>query len=189
MRRGIWAAALAIFVAAGLIYFAGNVRGQDESASPTKAVKAADFALTDIDGKPVKLSDYKDKVVILDFWATWCPPCRKEIPHFNDLMKTYGDKGLVVLGVSVDQGGPEIVKKFKASNEVSYRVAMGDDNTYNVYQAYLPEDQRGGIPFTFVLDRKGVIRQQFVGYRDKEVFEGILKGLLKTEKTEKAAEG
>ena len=68
-----------------------------------------DWHLTNVDGKPVKLSDFKGKVVILNFWATWCPPCRKEIPTFISLQKQYGDKGLVIVGISLDEGGPGVM--------------------------------------------------------------------------------
>jgi len=141
-------------------------------------VKAADFNLKDMDGKPVKLSDYKGKVVILDFWATWCPPCVKEIPHFNQLNKTYGAKGLVVLGVSVDEGGLAAVQKFKKKTAVDYKIVLGDDKTHDTYQGYLPREERGGIPFTFVIDKQGMIRQHYVGYRPIEVFEGAIKDLF-----------
>ena len=183
MRKGMIAALAGLLVAGSVMYLSGVALAKKEKANADSAAsgnftKAAEFSLTDIDGKPVKLSDYKGKVVILDFWATWCPPCRKEIPHFNDLSKAYGDKGLVVLGVSVDEGGPAAVKKFKGGNEVGYRIAMVDEKTYGIYQNYLPEEERGGIPFTFVLDKDGNIREHYVGYREKAEFEKVVKALL-----------
>ncbi len=153
------------------------VTNTDKPASVSDG-KAADFTLTSIDGNPISLSDYAGKVVILDFWATWCPPCRMEIPHFNDLVKEYGEKGLVVLGVSTDRGGAEDVIKFKKDNAVDYLVVMSDSKTYSTYQSYIDPSQRGGIPFTFIIDREGKIRERYVGYRDKEIFETVVKELL-----------
>lgn len=147
--------------------------------STGSTVKAADFSLLDISGKPVKLSDYTGKVVLLDFWATWCPPCVKEIPHFNELSKEYGDKGLVVLGISTDRDGVAAVEKFQKERfPIDYRVAMVDQGTFSTYQSYLPKKEQGGIPFTFIIDREGVIRDHFVGYRDKDVFVDAIKPLL-----------
>lgn len=161
-----------------VLYMSGTATAQKPPMVNAGGIKAADFKLTDLDGKTVKLSDYKGKVVILDFWATWCPPCVKEIPHFNQLSKTYGAKGLVVLGVSVDEGGAPAVMKFKKKNTVDYRIAISDDATHQTYQNYLPKEERGGIPFTFVIDKQGQIRQHYVGYRPMEVFEGVIKELL-----------
>ncbi len=144
----------------------------------TGSIKAADFTLKSVTGEDISLSDYAGKVVILDFWATWCPPCRMEIPHFNDLAKEYGDKGLVVLGVSVDRGGADVVRKFKEKTEVGYPVVMSNSDTHAKYQSYIDPSQQGGIPFTFVIDREGIIRERYVGYRDKEVFENAIKPLL-----------
>ena len=154
------------------LYLGCGVKAGDEEKAEKKEVAygpvAADFALKDIEGNEIKLSDYKGKVVILDFWATWCPPCVKEIPHFNELYKEYGEKGLVVLGVSLDRGGAQTVVDFKKNKlPISYPIVMGNRETGGVYQNYLPAEERGGIPFTFVIDREGVIRQHFVGYRDK----------------------
>jgi len=141
-------------------------------------IEAVDFALTDIDGDSVRLSDYRGKVVILDFWATWCPPCVREIPHFNELAREFGDRGLVVLGVSVDREGVIAVNRFKRKIPIDYRVVMVDQQTFETYQSYLPPTERGGIPFSFIIDRKGTIRQHYVGYRPKEIFEEAVKPLL-----------
>lgn len=141
-------------------------------------IKAADFSLNGIDGESIKLSDYNGKVMILDFWATWCPPCVREIPHFNELAREYAEKGLVVLGISVDKGGASVVKKFKENNPITYPVAMVDKNMYSLYQSFLPAEMQGGIPFTFVIDRAGNIREHFVGYRAKSVFVDAIKPLL-----------
>lgn len=141
--------------------------------------KAADFTLKTMAGEEISLSDFKGKVVILDFWATWCPPCVKEIPHFNELAQEYKDEGLVVFGVSVDRDGAKAVHKFEKNKmTINYPLALYDQPTYDQYQMYLPEDRRRGIPFTFVIDREGYIREHYVGYRPKEEFVKAIKPLL-----------
>jgi len=141
--------------------------------------KPLDFVLEDLDGKTVKLSDYAGKVVLVNFWATWCPPCRAEIPHFVEMVKDHGEAGLVILGISADRGGSQIVKDWIKKNDVNYTVAMTDEKTSSAYQGYLPPADRGGIPFTFIVDRKGLIRHQHVGYKDKAGWEGKILPLLK----------
>jgi peroxiredoxin len=118
---------------------------------------APDFALKDADGKTVHLSDYKGKVVLLDFWATWCGPCRIEIPWFEELERTRKDKGLAVLGVSMDDNGWEDVKPFLAQMKVNYRVVIGNDATASAY---------GGVdslPTTFLIDKQGKIAAIHIG--------------------------
>lgn len=146
----------------------------------TEAVpgQAPAFTLQNAQGQNVSLADFKGKVLILDFWATWCPPCRDEIPHFIELLKEYGEKGLQVVGVSVDQQGWDVVKPFIEQNHMNYPVLMADKEVYKAYQEIIEPNQRGGIPFTFVIDRNGKITEQFVGYRDKSVFEAAIKPLL-----------
>jgi peroxiredoxin len=123
---------------------------------------APDFALKGLDGKTVKLSDFKGKVVILDFWATWCPPCKAEIPGFIDLYKTYKDKGLVVIGAALDE--EKKVRDFVKKYGVNYPVVLGDQETAQAYGGIR------GIPTTFIIDRTGHIAGQHVGYREMEVF-------------------
>ncbi len=135
------------------------------SNDPLVGRAAPQFTLQDLDGKNVSLSSFKGKVVVLDFWATWCPPCRQEIPHFIDLQNKYGKKNFTFLGVSVDQDGPSVVKTFVAKNGMNYPQLMA---TQQVVMNYGKID---GIPTTFVIDKKGVIRNVFVGYHPKEVFE------------------
>ena len=130
------------------------------------------FALRDLDGKEVKFSDFKGKVVILDFWATWCPPCVKEVPHFVELHKEYQDQDFVMVGISTDRAGVGVVKSFVKKHAVNYPILMADGK---VQQAY------GGIrsiPTTFVIDKSGIIQKQYVGYRDKAIFEADIKALL-----------
>ena len=155
-----------------------NTEGTQTMAS-SDMQKAPAFTLQDKDGNNVSLSDFEGKVVILDFWATWCPPCRQEIPHFIELQNAYGEKGLQVVGVSLDQQGWGVVVPFAEQYGIQYPlVLLTDPDVYQAYQEQLPSALRGSIPFTFILDRKGNVIDKVVGYRDKEYFEEAIKPLL-----------
>ena len=144
------------------------------SVKPDKDRKQApDFALKDADGKIVKLSDYKGKVVLLDFWATWCGPCKIEIPWFMDIQRKAKDRGFEVLGVAMDDEGWEIVKPFAAKMAINYRLVIGNDTTAAAY---------GGVdalPTTFLIDRTGKIAAVHVGLTAKKDFEDGIEQLLK----------
>jgi peroxiredoxin len=134
---------------------------------------APDFKLTGIDGKPVSLSRLKGKVVLLDFWATWCPPCREEIPGFVELQKRYGKQGLTVIGLSLDQGGRKEVAEFAKRMKVNYPVALATEDVIRRY---------GGIraiPTTFLINRRGEIIKRYVGYQNRQVFETDIRNALK----------
>jgi peroxiredoxin len=142
---------------------AGAVKQAGAPARTDNATLAPDFTLKDLNGKAMKLSDHRGKVVILDFWATWCPPCRAEIPFFIELMKQYSKDGLVILGAAVDEAGR--VKNFYKQYGMNYQVAVADQETPQLYGGIM------GIPTTFVIDKDGYIIQKYVGFRPKSVFE------------------
>jgi cytochrome c biogenesis protein CcmG/thiol:disulfide interchange protein DsbE len=128
------------------------------------------FTLVDVNGKSVSLADFKGKVVILDFWATWCPPCKREIPDFIKLQSEYGSKGVQIVGIALDQPGK--VEAFVKDNGMNYPVLMG---TNEVAASY------GGveaIPTTFIIDKSGKIVTKYEGFRPKETFESQIKKLL-----------
>ena len=148
-----------------------------DGGEESNAMKASDFNLPAVgNDQTISLADYEGKVLLLDFWATWCPPCKREIPHFNELYETYKGEGLEVLGVSLDQGGASVVSKYMESSAPSlvpsYPVAMADAS---VQTSYGPIES---IPTTFIIDRKGNVQQRIVGYREKEFFETAVKALL-----------
>lgn len=148
-----------------------------DKAPPGPSAKSApSFTLQDLNGKQVSLSDFKGKVVILDFWATWCPPCVKEIPHFIALYEQYKDQGFAIVGISVDRGGISVVKSFARKYRVNYPILMTDGRVDKAYGG-IPS-----IPTTFVIDKAGNIRQKYVGYRDKAIFEADIKALLEEAK-------
>ena len=135
--------------------------------------KAPDFALKSVDGKIVKLSDYKGKIIIIDFWATWCPPCRRGIPDLVEIQKEY-KKDLVVIGISLDAAKtikdvPGFIKEYG----INYPIVYGDQQVTIDY---------GGIrsiPTSFVIDQKGNVVDSNVGLVSKETFVNKIKELLK----------
>ena len=133
---------------------------------------APDFELKDVDGNVHHLSDYKGKVVMLNFWATWCPPCRKEIPEYIELQKEYGPQGVQFLGIALDDEGLAKVKPWLTKNPVSYPILLPDQKVTAAY------GDLSSIPVTFVIDKTGIIRASFVGLRQKPVVEDMIKSAL-----------
>lgn len=136
-----------------------------------------DFALDDVDDKPVKLDDYKGKVTIVDVWGTWCPPCRMEIPHFVELYKEYRDKGLEIVGINCNEGdskesAKKAIKDFAAEQKIPYKCVLNDDKT----EGKIPGFQ--GYPTTLFLDRSGKVRLTLVGYTPKPKLDAIVSTLL-----------
>jgi cytochrome c biogenesis protein CcmG/thiol:disulfide interchange protein DsbE len=159
---------------------AGCSRSARNEISATSSMKAdnarkpaPEFALKDGDGKPVRLSDYKGKVVLLDFWATWCGPCRIEIPWFTELERQKKDKGFAVLGVSMDDDGWKAIKPFVAEMKINYRVLLGDDQIAKDYGGL------DALPTTFLIDRNGKIADVHVGLASRKDFEAGIDELLR----------
>ena len=157
-----------------------SLSGEDAEAAgenavcPASAKKAnLDFTIDDMNGKKIKLSSYKGKVILLDFWATWCGPCKAEIPNFVELQQQFGSQGLSVLGLSVDDTVDKL-KPFAADLKMNYPVLVGlgrDD----VQDAFGPI---WGIPTTFLISRDGRICRKNTGIQGKAKYERDIKALL-----------
>jgi cytochrome c biogenesis protein CcmG/thiol:disulfide interchange protein DsbE len=147
--------------------------GEVHSLKPEPARRQApDFNLKDAHGKTARLSDYRGKVVLLNFWATWCGPCKIEIPWFVEMEQNYKDRGFSVLGISMDTEGWDVIKPFTAEMRVNYRVLLGDDEIAQLY---------GGVdslPTTFMIDRQGKIASVHLGLVSKSDYENEVEQLL-----------
>jgi peroxiredoxin len=159
------------------IAFTGcDVSHSVRAASTVKAEKdrkaAPEFSLKDASGKPVKLSDFKGKVVLLNFWATWCEPCQIEIPWFIDMQQTYKDRDFAVLGASMDDDGWDSVKPYIEKRKINYRMVIANEQLSASF---------GGVenlPTTFIIDREGRVANVHVGLVSKSVYQNDILNLL-----------
>jgi cytochrome c biogenesis protein CcmG, thiol:disulfide interchange protein DsbE len=147
--------------------------GEDGACMANAKPAKLDFTMKDLEGKDVSLSSYKGKVILLNFWATWCGPCKAEIPGFVELQNEYGKDGLVVVGYSVDDDAPK-ARAFANEYKMNYPVLLGLGRE-DVQDAYGPI---WGIPASFIISREGKVCQKHLGIAPKAVFEKEIKALL-----------
>jgi peroxiredoxin len=147
-------------VAAMVLFVAAAVGACTPAQMEQESTPAPAFTIKDLQGKSLSLASYKDKVLVLNFWATWCPPCRKEIPDFIEAYRELGDEGLEILGVSVDETTAEALLEWTKRTGINYPIALA---TPEIVRDYEPGDY---IPATIIIDRKGVIR-----YRQSELMD------------------
>jgi cytochrome c biogenesis protein CcmG/thiol:disulfide interchange protein DsbE len=186
--RGRWilAGALALALAfaalpAGLQFFDRSDASAESDAGMAPAFcdarqKSANLSFTvkDMNGRDVRMSDYRGQVILLNFWATWCGPCKAEIPGFVDVYNQYRDNGFVVLGLSTDDT-PEQLRKFASQYKMNYPVLVGSDRSDITDDAYGP---LWGIPVSFLIGRDGTICKRYPGLVHKEQLERELKALM-----------
>jgi peroxiredoxin len=154
--------------------FAGHMPGPAPSSAfvhQGNRKLAPDFFLDDASGKLVKLSELRGKVVLLNFWATWCAPCRVEIPWFIEFQQAYESRGFATLGVSLDEDGWDAVRPFIEEHKIDYRVMAGNDDVAQLYGA-------ASLPTTFIIDRSGRIAALHVGICSKSEYQADIKAVL-----------
>lgn len=144
-----------------------GISGQNFQAAP-------DFRISDLEGKTHTLNDYRGKILLINFWATWCPPCRAEIPDFVEVYAAEKDKGLAILGISVDDLPASELQNFVQRYKINYPVALATSEIINQFQ---PGEF---IPTTIIIDKNGRIRHKHVGLLDKKTLLKYL-NLLRTE--------
>jgi len=139
---------------------------------------APDFTLSVIDGAEITLSDYKGMVVVLNFWATWCGPCKFEIPILNDLYNTYGEDDFIVIGIAINSGSKDDLQKFAKRYEMAYPVVYGSDKEIGklvyMYGGF------ASIPSTFFINKKGEVTNVFKGAQSRNTLETGIQHLLKS---------
>jgi len=153
-----------IFVLATLVTVAFAAAGAacSPAKTQTETTPAPDFAIKDLQGTSLSLASYKGKVLVLNFWATWCPPCRKEIPDFIEAYREFKDKGLEILGVSVDETTAEALLEWTKKTGINYPIALA---TPEIVRDFEPGEY---IPATIIIDRSGRIRYRQASLMDKE---------------------
>jgi len=141
-------------------------------AEQITSVAGPNWTLPRLDGSLIKSEDLRGKVMVVDFWATWCPPCRAEIPGYISMQKELADEDLVIVGVSLDEGGPAVVQRFADQMGINYELVMGDREVVRAF---------GGvqvIPTTFLIDREGRVRHRKEGMMSREDYEAIVREVL-----------
>ena len=161
-----------------LIFFATLSEKNAPVDSPGNGISAPLFSLTTPGGEMIHLADFTGKVILLDFWATWCPPCKEGIPHLNQLYREYRKDGLGVIGISLDRGGPEEVRRFLDQKGVEDINVMGNEEVFQAYSGLPGLGKIQGIPMVFIVDREGRVRKKFVGLTPKQTLEATIKPIL-----------
>ncbi len=169
----IMAALVAAAGTTAYLTFSGNPLSQGEAAFAATGPSAPDFTLPTLaGGSSLKLSDYKGKVVLVNFWATWCPPCREEIPDFIKVRNSLNAKGFEIIGIAMDEGGAKVVAPFAKEYGISYPLVLGNRDVTKSYGGIR------GIPTSFLIDRDGRISQKWVGMISEETLEKAVKAVL-----------
>ena len=176
-RHGSGAAAfLLLALAASACGGRPSEQGRAGEAAPAAASAAPrpapDVALRSLEGETVRLSAFAGKVRLVDFWATWCAPCREAIPGLEDLYGRYRDRGLEIIAISMDEDGPAVVKPFVERARIPYTNLMGTDEAAEAFGVL-------GLPATFLIDEKGMIVQSWVGGVPKRVLEEKIREALR----------
>jgi peroxiredoxin len=172
MRTTLLALWTSLFLVLALYPYTALAQARNGILQPAQQRKSApELGLQDADGKQANLRDYRGKVVVVDFWATWCHGCLQEIPWFADFQRKYGDKGLSVIGVSLDAEGWKVVKPFIKKASVPYRIVLGNDSSAQAYRIT-------SMPDTFLIDQEGRIATTYVGMVDKNGLERNIQILL-----------
>ena len=141
-----------------------HAQGAPQAAPP--------FTVRTFEGKVVKLTDLRGKPVVLDFWATWCRPCRAAMPHLDQIQKRFGDDGLVVIGLSMDENGNQSVRRFARDLGVSFRLGMANEKVLDVYGPIR------FLPTTFFINRQGELVRRVKGYIDPETLDSYVLELV-----------
>ena len=168
---------VAIVISLMLVFGIQKIRHGHSTAplggtSKLQGQPAPDFSLASVNGQTVKLSDFRGKAVLLNFWATWCEPCKIEMPWFVDLQKKYGPQGLQVIGVAMDDASPKEIAEFAQKMSVNYPVLVGQDAV---------GDQYGGIPYlpsTFYISRDGKVVERVFGLVSRSEIENNVQKAL-----------
>ena len=143
------------------------------AGAPTEpAGELPEILLKDLSGREVSLSSYRGKVLLVDFWATWCGPCEAAIPHLMKLQERYRDQGVTVLGIALDVGGAKVVTPYVEERKVNYPILLGDESTARAFGG-IP-----GVPTSFIIDRSGRIVHRYVGLVDQDAYADLIQTLL-----------
>jgi thiol-disulfide isomerase/thioredoxin len=177
VKRNPFAIVVAAVCVAVMLFAGLRMARRGAAAVPRVGVAtmAPDFTLESLDGKNTKLSDYRGKAVLLNFWATWCGPCKIEMPWFVDLQKQYGDQGLQIVGVAMDDSSKEDIAKFAKEMGVNYPVLIGKESVGDQYGG-VP-----GLPESFFIGRDGKIVDRIMGLKGKAEIEDAIKKALNTQ--------
>lgn len=179
MKRNIWKVTIGFMIFAGAVAFTAINSGQSlpelqaaqrqqPEMTHMHGKEASDFTLTNLEGETVSLDDFKGKVVLLNFWATWCGPCRHEIPDFVELMETKDTEKFTIVGITVQSGSAQQIQQFANNMNINYPILHGENNiVMGMAKAY---GEVSVIPTTFLIDKEGTIQKSYIGPRSAEVF-------------------